>query len=760
MFSEKPLASKKSFKRSFSGNIVDILHPNGIEEPAAILGLAINQRGSDWGKKQATQFHSDALKAITAESTLNLGSIYARYNSSSNGYIINEGQQRFTAVFLYLGVLASHAQTLSSLVIKQDSKAKLKDFIQYIDNLLFLEEKQSEAVGQEVRFKLSALDAPAFHAILSGLEPSDSNNSSSSLWLVNQAFNECVEQEMTALNLVEDKVERLFVLADKILFNTEVNCVILTEEANLTAMYEGLNDRGITLSPIEKVKNHVIGRKTQLKRNTMTIFRQKIDDPFWGKKSKIDKNNTRWGHLLACVLKQQVLVDNQGHHLYETTHSMSLLDKDFTKYVEARAEKEEISSNKIVDLLLSEIETISQRFGKLVENFEEREAIKSDLKNNTPEYILQQKLEAFVRSHGRLGYSWSIVAWVLLREKQIGKNPILLLDLATTVEILTKYIMRRKIITGGTSSNLGQATTSLARLLSRESSANANSHLTDFLLDELVRRVSNQDSRVPSCEEIKHVLTHNGLQKNLTVELLTMLESRSSNGTLTLDSYAVGYNKIRSREQEHLIPQNITEEWLGFFEDPLDAKAAIPLLGNSLMIDSNVNKKLSNKSLERKKEIYKEYQQDEKYRLVDSFLKKDYKKMGLQEIKARGAEMGAEIAELLTIPGYSKKLDLRKAQSVLRIANLANVKTFAEEQGLKCLYFKNNEGKMIEAKLENGVRNKPTIRLSHSTKSYSNITDMLKVNNLPGGFHKESLWNRIYARSNGGQHILLSALSK
>jgi uncharacterized protein with ParB-like and HNH nuclease domain len=193
-----------------------------------LLAIPSYQRDYAWEIQNIEDLFNDIQEAIETETSHYIGTFILSKGDNAKSYMIVDGQQRLTTLYMLLGLL------VSGLADQRKRDAYNYAFVQNSDGI-----KKLELVGSNSQF---------FDALLSGSRPTPKVKSQRLLAL---AFNHMKEH----VNLLNQS--QLIQWVDTIR-RFEIIEFIESDEGKAIRMFQSVNDRGVPLSNMDKAKSLLI----------------------------------------------------------------------------------------------------------------------------------------------------------------------------------------------------------------------------------------------------------------------------------------------------------------------------------------------------------------------------------------------------------------------------------------------------------------------------------------------------------------------
>lgn len=204
--------------------------------------IPVYQRNYEWTKDQCEKLFSDILVAEKNDKTHFCGSIvYAplKEENKIQYYIIIDGQQRLTTIYLLLKAMLDEAED-----------DKTKDAL--LDTLLNKDKFDKFGIDQASKLKLKPIksDEEQLSILMDDNAKKDKIDQNSGIWKNYEYFRSLIKKELKAGAYVKDiykGVENLFCAK-----------ILLDKEDNAQEMFERINSTGIPLSLADKIRNFVL----------------------------------------------------------------------------------------------------------------------------------------------------------------------------------------------------------------------------------------------------------------------------------------------------------------------------------------------------------------------------------------------------------------------------------------------------------------------------------------------------------------------
>lgn len=544
------------------------------------LRIPSYQRRYSWEEEQFTDLWRD-LDNIGPDGTHFFGTIVfmsgTHVAGGTNEIDIVDGQQRITTVSILLCAIRDHLRE----TYDEDDIAQR---VESIDENLWIVNRDGEKQG--MRLNLGNLDRESYQSLVNGYINEIKNGKIKTAY---EFFRDQLNTECSGLDDVKEIHDRIL---DQLIY------VSITAKGHSEAyqLFETMNNRGLSLSPIDLMKNYLLMRAA----NRATADEDRVEN-LWGDiiknlDSLSDVNNP------GVTFFRQYFMSSSILGIHEKITTKKLYDPTFIKTID-RADD--------IETLLEDIREKSSLFCKL----------------------LQQDIDQFSPSEN------SEVNRLLRDSQIVSITPFTFFlrafseseDVDLLKEIIQKsnaLLIRRQIC----DRNTGPHDTIFNHL-----SQNAFES-TDPL--GYINRYLESEGRFPNDDQFKRHFTQEDFSRSdRTKYILSKIEE---------DHFGHGGKEVvQSRYQvhiEHILPtypgKNLTRLWLEPFEISDDEHDDFKKkIGNLTLLEEDPNISASNRSLEKKQEYYSENTTD--FKMTHEL--QDKERWGIPEIEARSEDL-AEIA--------------------------------------------------------------------------------------------------------------------
>ena len=544
------------------------------------LRIPSYQRRYSWEEEQFTDLWRD-LDKIGPDGTHFFGTIVfmsgTHVAGGTNEIDIVDGQQRITTISILLCAIRDHLRE----TYDEDDTAQR---VESIDENLWIVDRDGEKQG--MRLSLGNLDRESYESLVNGYIDEIENGKIKTAY---EFFRGQLNTDCSGLDDVKEIHDRIL---DQLIY------VSITAKGHSEAyqLFETMNNRGLSLSPIDLMKNYLLMRAA----NRATADEDRVED-LWGDiiknlDSLSDVNNP------GVTFFRQYFMSSSILGIHEKITTKKLYDPTFIETID-RADN--------IETLLEDIREKSSLFGKL----------------------LQQDIDQFSPSEN------SEINRLLRDSQIVSITPFTLFlrafseseDVDLLKEIIQKsnaLLIRRQIC----DRNTGPHDTIFNHLSQNAfESTDPLGYINEYLKSE---------GRFPNDDQFKRHFTQEDFSRSdRTKYILSKIEE---------DHFGHGGKEVvQSRYQvhiEHILPtypgKNLTRLWLEPFEISDDEHDDFKKkIGNLTLLEEDPNISASNRSLEKKQEYYSEDTTD--FKMTHELQNKE--RWGISEIEARSEDL-AEIA--------------------------------------------------------------------------------------------------------------------
>lgn len=581
------------------------------------------QRPYSWTEEQCrilfddiVQIHEQHEHDPNSRASHFIGSIVCQQTMGDNsGYLIIDGQQRLTTMYLFYLALSRHAEERSqsnAATADAELKKKLSKLSQLI-SLRILEDESNETLdgSSHHRFELTKQDQEAMDKLYEG-NPEAYIATSQLTKNYNHLYKLIGAEENLSLS-------ELFRITKNVLF-IEIK-LDAYDDAQL--IFESLNSKGLELSEGDKVRNYVL----------MGFNQNEIEHYYHEWWLPIERNCKNQ----ASEFIQYYLAIKLGK-----SPSMKVLYVNFKNFVVASG----LSKTDILKDLLAYSELFA-----CIQNCSYELPANVDIElSSTERSSLQSEIEQSLRRLKYLKYTvrtpFIMQGMMLHKQKQISGH-----ELLASLKIIETFLIRRWVC-GVPSHGLNRLFQSLAGL-SRNVSETAGLVPEGSFTANLMRVMGTNDnsSKMPKDDEFKQALLTRDLYTNKSrsaaalIYLMERLENAESREQIAIFEALEQQNAAYS--VEHVMPQNLSKDWraeLGPDADKIH-KTWLHRLANLTL--TAYNSKYSNNSFAEKRSMEHGFGSSP-LRLNQQIAK--YEHWGPAEMEQRAADLVAKALRIWPYP--------------------------------------------------------------------------------------------------------------
>jgi len=543
------------------------------------------QRRYSWGDKQVQELWHDLRNIEDTEQDHFFGTVVFMSRSGAEAqtaFDIVDGQQRITTVSILLCAIRDHLQ-------EHFPEDKVVNRVENIEKSLWLHDLDEERQG--MRLTLGNLDQDSYKHLVHGRPDEVENEKISNAY---EIFKEC-------LGTLND-LDEVKTLHKKILKQLIYVSITVEKHSDAYMLFEAMNNRGLSLSPIDLMKNYLLMQAS--KRSDTT---DKRIEELWGEVIKNIDSISDVNSPGATFFRQYFMSSAQ-YGVNEKITKNKLYEPTFTETIE--------TTDDIEDLMV-------------------------DIRDKSVQYrkLLEQHVDQFNRAQ-------NIELNRLLRDaKTISITPFTLFLRAFSetddVDLLKRIIeksnalmLRRQIC----DRNTGPHDTMF-------------NHLAQQIFDEIdplayMDEYLRSEDRFPSDEQFERYFQRENFRKtDRTKYILSKIEEQH---------FGHGGKEVaESRYQvhiEHILPEhpgkNLRRLWLEPFDISEDEHEEYKKqIGNLTLLESDPNIHASNRTLEKKQQYYTKEKTD--FEMTHELL--DKSEWDVDAIEQRGerlAKIGIDIWSL------------------------------------------------------------------------------------------------------------------
>ena len=530
------------------------------------------QRGYAWDNERIEEFWEDLVEVDRQEDVEHFfGTIYTRKENSNSQRII-DGQQRITTSAIFLICIRDYFYTI------KDQSPLIKKFYEIIQEILYVVDKQHKLDTKTFLLTLSRTNKDFFNTCIVPEKKIDTQNN-----IKDKAGNDSNEYLADAyiklIGLIDKEFTKdesgaiklnhlMWSLLDKFrIIETKVS-----DDMQAYKMFDLINNRGIQLAESDLIKNMLFG----------ALDKKFKDSP--NTEEQLDDYDTKWAAMRDNITGHErgdYKLDNFLHNYLIGIKTDNVKLKDIFRTFQKLLENEIEQPNKIIDELLywSDIFVMLRN--------PERQFNRHNVAIHYLKKIKSLKAN-YVYSVLMTGYQHY---W-----KKDDKDTFDKLS-----EICFKYHIRTKSLNMGiTLENYQSKLYTIVKKIQGD----------DPSLKTIINELTDDENSYPPNNKLELQLeTFKVINSNLAVALLEEIE-------MTYDAEKFSGSDV---SVEHIMPKNI-DQWKSYilekhasFYSHLDDNVKIKmiydknyaLLGNQTLLSDSKNIKISNKSFDEKRKIYK-----------------------------------------------------------------------------------------------------------------------------------------------------------
>lgn len=531
------------------------------------------QRQYSWEEEQWEDLWND-LRSIDENTTHFLGSIVLVEQDT----LINEldqwevvdGQQRLTTISLLLCMLREHYSSEEKTDASEDIDSN------------YLWEKDTD-FNKHTKLELNSLDNDQYRRLLNGDIPREEQS---------QLRNAAIYFGEKLSDLDADEIDDI---RKKLLKNFTVVTIECDNEASAFRLFETLNDRGLELSAVDLMKNHLYEKAKSDDSINKNAIKQDWESIIEDLRYEIDKPHRFFIHYMLYADEPNIVGSISQNTLFD--RFKQLVDEDIPN--------SNISLNEYISRMANTVILYLD-----IVNGEIREYGSSGNK----------KVNSLLNRLDRLGYT---------QERAYLLGTLSHLDSATeavrAIQLIESFLVRQRFTSGITGSEINE--------LYSELCSNA------FDRDDSVAYIrSRLSDKGPSDEEFVAAISSNQFKRSKrTRYFLERIES---------EYYRTGESVNISGEIEHIAPRqafiatkyNTWPDYLGLGEDSFNEEK--DRLGNLTLLEKRLNLRASDNPFAQKKDQYRESE----FKMSQAVAEKP--DWSIDEIQDRTSELARRSAEI------------------------------------------------------------------------------------------------------------------
>ncbi|MFB6200400.1 MAG: DUF262 domain-containing protein [Halorhabdus sp.] len=503
------------------------------------------QRRYSWEDDQIDDLWKDLQKIESDEEDHFFGTVVFMARSSAHAatqYDIVDGQQRITTVSVLLCAIRDYLD-------EQFPEEKVESRIENIDQSLWLVDRDDQRQG--LRLKLGNLDEDSYADLIKG-HPEEVENEN-----IANAY-DTFTQRIGSIGDLED-IKKLH---DRILDQLIYVAITVEQHSDAYQLFEAMNNRGLSLSPIDLMKNYLL----------MQASKREVDE---------DRIEDLWGDVIENI-DQLSGINSPGITFFRQYFMAS----------DQYGVNEKITTNKLYE----------PTFTETVEKVSDIETLMEDIRDKSNLYrkLIEQDIDLF---DGTANHE---IERLLKDAKIVSITPFTLFlrafsetdDQSTLKQVIEKsnvLMLRRQICDRSTGPHDTMFNHLAQEMFETEDPL---AYMDEYLESE---------DRIPSDGQFKQYFGRESFRRSdRTKYILSKIEEQH---------YGQGGKRVsQSRYEvhiEHILPerpgQNLSELWLEKFDiSDDDHEEYKKRIGNLTLLESDPNIRASNRTLEKKQDYYTE----------------------------------------------------------------------------------------------------------------------------------------------------------
>jgi len=494
-----------------------------------------------------------------------------------------DGQQRITTISILLCSVRDYLK-------ENFENDRIEERAKTINESLYLVDRDGKKRG--LRLVLGNLDNKSYENIVE--YPDDE--------IENENISNCYDFFYNKIDAELDGLTEIKQLHDKILDQLIYVSITAEEHSDSYQLFEAMNNRGLSLSPIDLMKNYLLMKAD----NDSNTDEEKVEE-LWGDIiMNIDRMST---NNPGVTFFRQYFMSSEIHNINEKVNQSKLYQPKFTDIVEQTND---------IESMLVEIKKQSDLYRKLI-NQEMDEFSNSE----------NSELNRLLRDAKII----SITPFTLFLRTFSELNDVS--EIKRVIEKTNALLIRRQIC----DRNTGPHDTIFNHL--SQNMFNSNKDPLEYMIDYI-----RDDERFPSDDQFARYFSIEDFSRSdLTKYILSKIEE---------DYYGHGGKEVvESRYQvhiEHILPErsgkSLTNLWLNEFdisnEEHRNYKKKI---GNLTLLESSPNIRASNRTLKKKQEYYTDNKTD--FEMTHELV--DLDKWDVDEIEKRSKKLSQKAVDVWSL---------------------------------------------------------------------------------------------------------------
>lgn len=215
---------------------------NFFDEKKCQFGIPVYQRNYEWSKEQCKKLFEDILYAGKNDTTHFIGSIVYAYIGEKNNiknYVIIDGQQRFTTIYILLKTLFDNT-----------TDEKVKDAL--ADSLFNTDKYNEFKIDEKTKLKLKPIKSDNNQLLLLMEGKNELIEKSSGIWINYEVFSSLIKSEFAKDSDLTAKI------ICRGIDNLICARIDLDPTDNAQEIFDRINSTGVPLSLADKIRNYVL----------------------------------------------------------------------------------------------------------------------------------------------------------------------------------------------------------------------------------------------------------------------------------------------------------------------------------------------------------------------------------------------------------------------------------------------------------------------------------------------------------------------
>lgn len=302
------------------------------------------QREYAWGERQWNDLWEDTRALLNGRDTHFIGSSVVIEHSETDPKRLElvDGQQRFTTISLILAAIRN----------RYEQADNYEGQTEMVDDYLKVRDSNGES---HLKLELTKYDQAEFEKILAG-EVEDVQNST-----VKEAY------QFYSQKLSELSIEEVDELRKELVNSMSLVTIECDSETSAFRLFESLNNKGLDLSPVDLMKNHLFKKATEDDDVDKHRVKDLWDDIMGNIRPRLGQPNRFFRHYLMSTPRMDLTQGVSKHRLYDVFKEvvdvdLSQEDISLEEFIEDMAEKSDL----YIDIIDSDVDLYNNRYNKKV----------------------------------------------------------------------------------------------------------------------------------------------------------------------------------------------------------------------------------------------------------------------------------------------------------------------------------------------------------------------------------------------------------